>query len=134
MVKLFFVGVAVIIFAVIASFTAVFLPLLTGVTHNLGGNPSFPFHSPLPQPWVDWVDQQLGLATPVVWLTALYGLAALLLVYTLGNLVRYVIIRVKERRRLWADLRWRGRVSAAHRQAGSKSGDNAEADSQTVWE
>src|SRR5207245_1347898 len=55
MVKLFFIGIGLVILAVVGAFAAVLTPLLDGVNHNLGGPPRSPFHSPIPQPWVDTV-------------------------------------------------------------------------------
>ena len=133
MVKLFFAGVAVIIFAVVASFTAMFSPLLEGITNNLGGHPSSPFHSPIPQAWTDAVAGWLGQITPGQWLIGALGLSALLLVYALGNLVRHVLRQHKERRRAWADLRWRARVAAArHQEANKPPHHNPEPE--PIWE
>ena len=66
MVKLFFIGIGLVILAVVGAFAAVLTPLLDGVNHNLGGPPRSPFHSPIPQPWVDtahgWLAQARKLS------------------------------------------------------------------------
>src|SRR5437868_7088108 len=53
MVKLFFIGTGIFILAVVGAFAALFTPWLAGVDRNLGGPARSPFHSPVPQPWVD---------------------------------------------------------------------------------
>ena len=132
MVKLFFIGIGVFVLLVVGAFAAVFTPLLRGVNSNLGGSPKSLFHSPIPQPWVDTVHGWLGQATPSVWLTAVLGVLALLLVYIVGALAAHLVRRWKEHRKRVAQLRWRAWVMAAREQA-STSGE-ARAEYEALWE
>lgn len=132
MVKLFFVGIGIFILVVVGAFAAVFTPLLAGVDRNLGGPPQSPFHSPVPQPWIDTAHGWLGQATPSVWLTAALGLLALLLVYTVGALVTHLVRRWKVHRKRDAELRWRARVMAAREQESASAESKAECE--TIWE
>ena len=131
MVKLFFVGIGIFVLVVVGAFAALFTPLLSGVNRNLGGPPRSPFHSPVPQPWVDTTHGWLAQATPSVWLTAVLGLLALLLVYTVGAFVTHLARRWKERRKRYAELRWRARVMAAREHESEATESKAEYE--TVW-
>ena len=132
MVKLFFVGVGIVILVVIGAFAALFTPLLAGVNRNLGGSPPNPFHVPIPQPWVATVHGWLGQATPSAWLTAVLGVLALLLVYAVGGLVAHLGRRWKVHRQRNAELRQRARAMAARAQDASSAAANAELE--TIWE
>ena len=132
MVKLFFVGVGIVILVVVGAFAALFTPLLAGVNRNLGGSPPNPFHVPIPQPWVATVHGWLGQATPSVWLTAVLGVLALLLVYTVGGLVVQLGRRWKLHRKRNAELRWRARAMAAREQEAASAA--AKAELETIWE
>jgi ABC-type Fe3+ transport system permease subunit len=132
MVKLFFVGVGIVILVVVGAFAAVFTPLLVGVNHNLGGSPPNPIHVPIPQPWVATVRGWLGQATPSVWLTVVLGILALLLVYAVGTLASHLVRRWKERRKRDAELRWRARAMAAREQEAASAAAKAELES--IWE
>jgi len=132
MVKLFFVGIAIVILVVVGAFAAVFTPLLAGVDRNLGGSPRMPFHSPVPQPAVDTFHGLLAQATPSVWLTGVLGLLALLLVYSVGNLVAHLARRWKQHRKQNAELRWRAQVMAAREQAAASA--EAAATYEALWE
>src|SRR2546429_5187682 len=132
MVKLFFIGIGVFVLLVVGAFAAVFTPLLRGVNSNLGGSPKSPFHSPIPQPWVATVHGWLGQATPTVWLYAVLGLLALLLVYMVGALVAYLVRQWKARRARQAELRWQAKVTAAREHEAASA--QAKAEYQAVWE
>ena len=125
MVKLFFVGTGVFVLAVVGAFAAVFTPLLAGVNRNLGGPPQSPFHSPIPQPWVNAAHGWLAQLTPSVWLVVALALVALLLVYTLGDLVAHLAKQWTEQRKRHAELRWRERVMAAREQARTPDANTA---------
>ena len=132
MVKLFFVGVGIVILVVVGAFAAVLTPLLAGINHNLGGSPPNPFHVPIPQPWIATVHGWLGQATPSVWLTAVLGVLALLLVYIVGALAAHLVRRWKEHRKRNAELRWRARAMAAREQESASAA--AKAQVETLWE
>jgi hypothetical protein len=132
MVKLFFVGVGIVILIVVGAFAAVLTPLLAGVNGNLGGSPQSPIHSPVPPSWVATVDGWLGQATPSEWLYVVLGLLALLLVYVVGALVARLVRWWKERRKRDAELRRRARVTAAREQGSASAA--SEADFETSWE
>ena len=132
MVKLFFVGVGIVILMVVGAFAAVLTPLLAGVNRNLGGPPQTPFQSPVPHSWVATVDGWLGQATPSEWLYVVLGLLALLLMYAVGTLVAHLVRRWKEHRKRDAELRWRARAMAAREQEAASAA--AKAELETIWE
>jgi hypothetical protein len=132
MVKLFFVGVGLVILVVVGAFAAVLTPLLAGINHNLGGSPPNPFHVPIPQPWIATVHGWLGQATPSVWLTAVLGVLALLLVYVVGGLVAHLGRRWKVHRKRNAELRRRARAMAAGEQEATSAA--AKAEIEAIWE
>ena len=131
MVKLFFVGVGIVILVVVGAFAALFTPLLAGVNRNLGGSPPNPFHVPIPQSWIATVHGWLGQATPSVWLTAVLGVVALLLAYTVGGLVAHLGRRWKVHRKRNAELRRRARAMAAREQEAASAA--AKAELETIW-
>ena len=131
MVKLFFVGVGIVIVVVVGAFAALFTPLLAGVNRNLGGSPQMPFHSPVPSSATSTVHGWLDLATPSVWLTAVLGVLALLLVYAVGTLVAHLVRRWKQRRKRNAELRRRARAMAAREQEAASAA--AKAELETIW-
>ncbi len=132
MVKLFFVVVSIFTLAVVGVFATVLGPLITGARGNLGGNPTAPFHSPIPQPVADLFGRTAAQTTPSVLLIGIIGIVALLGVYTMGTLVAHVIRRWKGRRQKWAELRWRGRVSAALRKT-TPSSTRTKAEFESMW-
>jgi hypothetical protein len=132
MVKLFFVGVGIVILVVVGAFAALFTPLLAGVNRNLGGSPPNPLHVPIPQPWIATVHGWLGQATPSVWLTAVLGVLALLLVYAVGALASHLIRRWKVHRKRNAELRRRARAMAAREQEAASAA--AKAELETIWQ
>ena len=132
MVKLFFAGVVIVVLVVIGAFAAVVTPLMAGIDRNLGGSPQSPFQLPIPQPWIATVHGWLGQATPSVWLTAVLGLLALLLVYAVGAPVAHLVRRWKEHRKRDAELRWRARAMAAREQEAASAA--AKAGLETIWE
>jgi ABC-type Fe3+ transport system permease subunit len=131
MVKLFFVGVVIVVLLVVGAFAAVLTPLMVGVNHNLGGSPPNPFHLPIPQPWIATVHGVLAQATPSVWLTAVLGLLALLLVYAVGGLVAHLVRRWNEHRKRDAELRWQARAMSAREQESASAESTAELE--TIW-
>jgi hypothetical protein len=132
MVKLFFAGVVIVVMVVVGAFAALLTPILAGVNRNLGGPPQSPFHLPIPQPWIATVHGWLGQATPSVWLTAVLGLMALLLVYAVGGLVAHRVRRWKGHRKRDAELRWQARAMAAREQEAASAA--AKAELETIWE
>ncbi len=132
MVKLFIVVVTVFTLTVAGVFAMVLGPLVSGARGNLGGNPTAPFHSPLPQPVVDLLKSTAAQTTPAVLLTGVLAIVALLVIYTLGTIVAHVIRRWQGRRRAWAELRWRGRVSAALRRS-TPSSARGNAEFESMW-
>ncbi len=132
MVKLFLVVASVFTLAVVGVFAMVFGPLIAGAKGNLGGNPTAPFHSPIPQPVADFFHSVAAQTTPSVLLTGILGIVALLAVYTMGTLVAHAIKRWKGRRRKWAELRWRGRVSATLRKT-TPSSVRGKAEFESMW-
>jgi hypothetical protein len=132
MVKLFFVGIGIVILVVVGAFAALFTPLLAGVNRNLGGSPPNPLHVPIPQPWIATVQGWLGQATPSVWLTAVLGVLALLLVYAVGALTAHLVRRWKVYRTRNAELRRRARAMAAREQEAASAA--AKAELETIWQ
>ena len=132
MVKLFLVVVSVFTLAVVGVFATVFGPLIAGAKGNLGGNPTSPFHLPIPQPVADLFSSAAAQTTPSVLLTGILAIVALLAIYTIGTLVAHAIKRWKGRRQKWAELRWRGRVSAALRKTTSSSA-RSKAEFESMW-
>jgi hypothetical protein len=132
MVKLFFVVAGVVTLALIGVFTMIFGPLIAGAKGNLGGNPTAPFHSPFPQPVADLFASAAAQTTPSVLLTGLLAIVGLLAVYTMGTLVAHLVRRWKRHRQKWAELRWRGRVSAALRKT-TPSSARSKAEFESMW-
>ncbi len=132
MVKLFIGVVAVFTLTVVGVFAMVLGPLVSGARSNLGGNLTAPFHSPLPQPVVDLFKSAAAQTTPAVLLTGVLAIVALLVIYTLGTIVAHAIRRWRARRRKWAELRWRGRVSAALRRS-TPSSARSNAEFESMW-
>jgi hypothetical protein len=92
MVKLFFIGIGVVVVVVGAGSARLGL-LLGGVARDLGGSPRLPFQSPIPQPAVDTVHGWLTQITPTMWLALVLGVMALLLLSTLGTLAAQLVRR-----------------------------------------
>ena len=113
MVKLLFAGIVIFALLVVGAFAAIFSPIWSGAVKNLGGQPTLPFTSPVPQPVMDAVHLVWKQATPEMVATILYGIIALLIVYTFGNMISYTVRRWKGRQALWIELRRRARVTAA---------------------
>jgi len=132
MVKLFLVAAAIVTLAAVGVFTAVFGPLMAGANHNLGGNPTTPFHSPLPQPVVTLFNNTAAQTTPSVLLIGIIAIVALLSVYTIGTFIAHGIRRWKGRRQRWAELRWRGRVSASLRKS-TPTAAHSKAEFESMW-
>ena len=99
MVKLFFIGIGVVILATLGVWPSAPWPLLAGVLRTPGSSPRLPFHVPIPQPAVDTVRGWLVHITPSMWLAAVRVLVALVLVYTASALVTALARRWGERRR-----------------------------------
>lgn len=132
MVKGFLVIATVVTLAVVGVFSIVFGPLIAGARGNLGGNPTTPFHSPIPQPVADLFHSAAAQTTPSVLLTGVLAIVGLLVIYTLGTLVAHAIRRWRGRRRRFAELRWRGRVSAALRK-NTPSSARSKAEFESMW-
>ncbi len=132
MVKLFVVVVTVFTLTVVGVFTMVLGPLVAGARGNLGGNPTAPFHSPLPQPVVDLFKSAAAQTTPAVLLTGVLAIVSLLVIYTLGTIIAHIIRRWRGHRREWAELRWRGRVSVALRRS-TPSSPRGNAEFESMW-
>lgn len=134
MVKLFFFGIGIFVLVVVGAFSAFFTPLLAGVDRNLGGSPRMPFHSPVPQPVVGAIHNALGQATPPVLLIGAMGLAALLLVYTIGSLVAVGVKRWQERQKRHAELRFRARITIEREQQAQATTATPETEFEALWE
>lgn len=134
MVKIYFAGIAVFVLAVVGVFSTVLGPLVAGADRNLGGDPTMPFHSPVPQPVAAFIGHTVSLTTPDVLLTGIIGLIALLAVYTIGTFAAQLIRRHRAHRRAWAELRWRGRVAAAVRKGPTPSSTvQSTAEFESMW-
>jgi len=113
MVKVFLVSATIVVLAVVGVFAAIFGPLVSGVGRNLGGGAPSVFQAPVPQPFVSAWNDAASQTTPSVLLTGVVGIIALLVIYTIGTLAARALQRGQRRRRLWTELRWRGRVAVA---------------------
>ena len=140
MTKLFFLGIAIFALIVTGVFSAVMAPLMLGVNHNLGGSPQSPFHATVPGPVTSTAHGLLAQATPQVILTGLLGLAALLLIYSIGNFIRHGFLRHDKTRALRADQRRRARVTASRQypeqseQSVAISAAASQAEIDALWE
>ncbi len=132
MVKLFLGAAAIFTLAAAGVFTAVFGPMIAGANRNLGGSPTTPFHSPLPQPIVTLFTNTAAQTTPSILLIGIIAIIALLAVYTIGTFIGHGIRRWKGRRQRWAELRWRGRVSAALRKS-TPTAARSKAEFESMW-
>ena len=132
MVKIYFAGITVFVLAVVGAFSAVLGPLIAGADRNLWGSPPMPFHSPVPQPVASFISHTASQTTPQILLTGIIALVALLAVYTVGVFVGQMARRYSARRRMWSELRWRGRVAAAVRK-GTNPAPRSDAELDILW-
>jgi hypothetical protein len=125
MTKLFLIVIAIITLVAVGAFAAVVNPLMGGVTQNLGGPPKSPFHSPVPQSFVDAVLSPIQHASFTTWLIVACAVGALMLLHSLNSLLGQRLNVAKEEQARTVELRRRARMALARQRQQAEGASGA---------
>jgi hypothetical protein len=125
MTKLFLIVIGIITLVAVGAFAAVVNPLMDGVTQNLGGPPRSPFHSPVPQSFVDAVLSPIQHASLTTWLIVACAVGVLMLLHSLNSLLGQRLNVAKEEQARDAELRRRARMAMARQRQQSEGTSGA---------
>lgn len=120
MTRLFLIVVGIVTLAAVGAFAAVVNPLMGGVTQNLGGPPKSPFHSPVPQSFVDTLLSPIQHAGLTTWLIIACAIGVLMLLRSLNVLLGQRLNVAKEERARTSELRRRARMALARQRQQAK--------------